>query len=111
MTFKEAFTFPLKLWAESAKIADAKGHHVADFCIEVPVEKMQEVLDVVNGTKASEFGKARINGGYICNQSHRVILMRGWGYLTGVGGLNLKEEDAIRIQSEMQQYIVDQINK
>lgn len=40
-----------------------------------------------------------------------IMLIRGWGYLTGIGGLHLKAEDAVKIQDDFGQYIVDTLNK
>lgn len=39
-----------------------------------------------------------------------ILRIRGWGYLTGVGGLHLSEDEAIRIQNEFGDYIIKQLN-
>lgn len=40
-----------------------------------------------------------------------IMLIRGWGHLTGTGGLHLKDEDAAKIQDDFGQYIVETLNK
>lgn len=40
-----------------------------------------------------------------------IMLIRGWGHLTGTGGLHLKDEDAAKIQDAFGQYIVETLNK
>lgn len=40
-----------------------------------------------------------------------IMLIRGWGHLTGIGGLHLKDEDAAKIQDDFGQYIVETLNK
>ena len=40
-----------------------------------------------------------------------IMLIRGWGHLTGTGGLHLKDEAAAKIQDDFGQYIVETLNK
>jgi hypothetical protein len=37
--------------------------------------------------------------------------MRGWGYLRGVGGLSLSDEEAMKIQDARGKLVVDAVNK
>lgn len=39
-----------------------------------------------------------------------ILRIRGWGYLTGPGGLHLSSEEAVKIQDEFGDYIVKQLN-
>lgn len=45
------------------------------------------------------------------NQSKRVILIRGWGYLTGQGGLNLDPELAGNLQNQLREWICTRLNE
>ncbi len=36
--------------------------------------------------------------------------IRGWGYLTGLGALNLNETDAIAIQNDFGKWMIDTLN-
>ena len=40
-----------------------------------------------------------------------IMLIRGWGHLTGTCGLHLKDDDAAKIQDDFGQYIVETLNK
>jgi len=57
------------------------------------------------------------DGGFIFTHSKatgvdiKVFLIRGWGHLTGIGGLHLPQEEAARLQDEFEQYIVETLNK
>jgi len=39
-----------------------------------------------------------------------IAQMRGWGHLTGTGGLNLSEDQAVKVQDEQAAFIVAAIN-
>ena len=109
MGFRDAFKFPLELVC--GKIMDANFNMVADFVVNLKEEGMQEVVDIINGISPPTGNKqAEIDGEFITSKGRQVLLMRGWGHLTGGGGLNLKEAEAITIQSAMQQFIVDKLN-
>lgn len=40
-----------------------------------------------------------------------IILIRGWGMLTGVGGYNLSADKAAEIQDVFANYCVEMLNK
>ena len=48
---------------------------------------------------------------YIQYNNKNVLLMRGWGYLTGTGTLNLPVKEAEKIQDNMRDWIVDMLNR
>lgn len=37
------------------------------------------------------------------------LIVRGWGHLTGVGGLNLPEEEAAKIQDEFAAWVISKL--
>lgn len=39
------------------------------------------------------------------------MLVRGWGYLIGTGGLNLSAEEATKIQDDFGNWIVETLSK
>jgi hypothetical protein len=45
------------------------------------------------------------------SKGHRVCDMRGWGFLTGGGSLNLPEDEAAKIQDAMGEKIAALMNK
>lgn len=53
-----------------------------------------------------------LNGSHFYNKlGMTVAQIRGWGYLTGVGGLNLSDDDAVEIQDAAAKYIETAINE
>lgn len=118
MTFKEVYKFPLKVDKYCPFITwTADKQRAFDWCIYVSSEKQQELIDVINGTKQHQFKHKFYRKGiriYSDNPTFKgkhILLIRSWGYLTGIGGLHLSQEEAIKIQEEFGDYIVEQLNK
>ena len=88
-----------------------------DWCVDVSLEKQQELIDKINDTKQHQFKYKFYRdsiGIYSENPKFNgepILIIRGWGYLTGIGGLHLSEEEAIKIQNDFGDYIVEQLNK
>lgn len=118
MTFKEVYKFPLKV-DESCPIITwtADKQRAFDWCVNISLEKQQELVDMINGIKQYQFKYKFYREGIEIHSENPifkgepVLLIRGWGYLTGTGGLHLPQEEAIRIQDEFGDYIVEQLNK
>lgn len=51
------------------------------------------------------------DGQYICDGHSPLLCLRGWGYLTGTGGLNLPAKEARRIQDEFVQWAADRLQE
>lgn len=118
MTFKEVYKFPLKVDEYCPIITwTANKQRAFDWCVDVSSEKQQELIDMINGTKQHQFKHKFYREGieiYSNNpifNGKPVLMIRGWGYLTGSGSLHLPQEEAIRIQDEFGDYIVEQLNK
>lgn len=117
MTFKEVYKFPLKVDEYCPIITwTADKQRAFDWCVDVSPEKQQELIDMINGIKQHQF-KYKFYRKDIEIYSNNpifkspILRIRGWGYLTGVGGLHLSQEEAIKIQDEFGDYIVEQLNK
>ena len=118
MTFKEVYKFPLKVDEYCPIITwTADKQRAFDWCVDVSSEKQQELIDMINGTKQHQFKHKfyrediEIYSENPIFKGEPILLIRGWGYLTGPGGLHLSQEEAIRIQDEFGDYIVEQLNK
>jgi len=117
MTFKEVYKFPLNVDEYCPIITwTVDNQRAFDWCVDVSAEKQQELVDKINGTKQHQFKHKFYREGikiYSDNPVFKgpILCIRGWGYLTGIGGLHLSEEEAIRIQDEFGDYIVEQLNK
>lgn len=77
-------------------------------------ERIKHIIDVINGDCPSDF-----NPGWKLSDEDRCainyngeyqFLVRGWGHLTGCGGLNLPGDLAAKIQDEFIDYIINRLN-
>jgi len=68
------------------------------------------IVSVVNGVAFYPIEDVKIGEGVIYIGGQEALLLRGWGYLTGTGGFNLPEEDAIEVQDGFANYIKDRLN-
>ena len=119
MTFKEVYKFPLKVDEHCDIITwTADKQRAFDWCVNIPLHRKQELINVLNDPtqhlpikyKFYREGIEIYSENPIFN-GKPVLRIRGWGYLRGTGGLHLSEEEAIKIQDEFGDYIVEQLNK
>jgi hypothetical protein len=117
MKWQDCYKFPLKVDDYCPVITwTADKQRAFDWCVDVSSEKQQELIDMINGTKQHQFKYKFYREGieiYSDNpvfKGEPILLIRGWGYLTSTGGLHLSSEEAIRIQDEFGDYIVEQLN-
>lgn len=119
MKWQDVYKFPLKVDNYCPIITwTADKQRAFDWCVDdVNSEKQQELIDIINGTKQHQFkhkfyreGIEIYSNNPIFNEKP-ILRIRGWGHLTGIGGLHLSEAEAIRIQDEFGDYIVEQLNK
>ena len=118
MKWQDVYKLPLKVDEYCPIITwTADKQRAFDWCVDIPLDKKQELIDVLNNTVQRSFKYKFYQEGieiYSDNpifEGEPVLLIRGWGYLTGPGGLHLPQEEAIRIQDEFGDYIVEQLNK
>lgn len=73
---------------------------VAD-CLHEPEKLMERTCQIMNGESQSN-GNPNISysNGEIYNGAQLLMVVRGFGYLTGQGALNLSIEEALKIQDE-----------
>lgn len=94
-------------------ILDADGHPIANF-LNLSKGSYNRVVDCLNGDYIQK-------GNVICTVSDDytkilmndvpVLLIRGWGYLTGVGGCNLSPEKATEVQNSLSDFICEKLNR
>lgn len=77
-------------------------------------ERIKHIIDVINGDCSSDFEHEwKLSDDEPCEityKGERQFLVRGWGHLTGCGGLNLPEELAVKMQDGFIDYILDKLN-
>jgi hypothetical protein len=57
------------------------------------------------------FRYERLGPSIFDNQGHKVLDLRGWGFLTGGGSLNLPEDEAAKIQDAIGEKITALMNE
>lgn len=83
----------------------------------ITLETTNQYLDVINCKQKSHFEHTFVYEDsyiyWIDGEGNRnpVISIRGWGHLISPGGLNLSIEDAIKIQDDFGNYIVEKLNE
>ena len=128
--FKDIYKLPLKQEeAASFMVMTADNQRAFDFewpawdTYEkeeaIPAKVQQQIIAKLNGD-ASIIIEPLFNFSYndgkiwafssIAKKKKHIMLIRGWGHLTGIGGLHLKDEDAAKIQDDFGQYIVETLN-
>lgn len=105
-TYKDIYEFPLKT-NMGGYILDNKNQIVAQFEFYDSLLQ-QNIIDVLNDKDKPTKGKRIIHKNHNMND---YILIRGWGNLTGIGGHNLKPEEAANIQDTFAEFIINKLNK
>ena len=110
MTWKDIYEFPLEIKHTETRVYDNKNNFVFQF---VQYDKIcnQELLGIINSEFTMEPAiKFKHEDGYIFAGDTKIILIRGWGNLTGSGAHNLSDEDAANIQDTFAEHIVNKLN-
>lgn len=72
---------------------------------------LTKLCDILNGTakpaKISEYNYYATE--IYCNEK-LLLIVRGWGHLTGKGALNLDEETAVQIQDEFGKWVISKLS-
>lgn len=125
MTFKEAYKFPIRLYhgmvftQDNDKAFDFATRFHSDNPLLITTESKEKVIAVINGDsrKLDLQLRPRYDQSdgwiYVTHQGveKQFILIRGWGHLTGVGGLNLDDDLASKIQDEFADHIVKSLTE
>ena len=96
MNFKDVYKLPLEKYEGMDKGFHANGH--------------------INGDDSQSIEHPlKYEDGYISIKKEdkwfKIMLVRGWGYLIGTGGLNLSAEEAAKIQDDFGNWIVETLSK
>lgn len=109
-TYKDVYKLPLE--ESHGWIYDQNRNFVFQFMID-DEKTEQKILYVING-------KENLNNldllfkheqGQIADKAGLpIILIRGWGNLTGIGAMNLSVDEASNIQDTFANFIVERLN-
>ena len=109
--WQDVFTLPLR-GTDYSWVYDANGQFVFEFILENDAIN-KNIIDCINGTdkfKGRQSDFVYQNGIIKIKNGISFIMIRGWGYLTGTGGLNLSHEEASNIQDTFAEFIISRLN-
>ena len=120
--WQEYFKLPFEL--TYSKVFDKDYHMVFDFMsfwfdfenkLILSNSDQKRIIDCINNNLklTSEKNVFTFNSeqGLILLNDRPIILLRGWGYLTGIGGCKLHPDKAIEIQNSLGEYIIFKLNE
>lgn len=112
MTWQEVYKLPLRIEEYAPfMVVTSDNKRAFDFLFDNFDNFYEKIIETINGTPHKFDHKFYYNNyGEILYDGNQIITIRGWGYLTGVGGLNLSDEEACKIQDEFGKYIIDKLN-
>ena len=108
--YKDVYEFPLK--ENYGRVCDQKNNFVFQFIIsdEKTQVKMMNVINCNENFKNLGLLFEHKEGQIIEKSGLPIILIRGWGNLTGAGAMNLSGDEAANIQDTFAEYIVERFN-
>lgn len=125
--FKQYYKFPLKMWEFlNIKVFTDDDKMAFDWLLphtDAYQEVKEYLLAKINGEEIKPFQVKKTfyheNGIVYCKFEEgknageviKVLRVRGWGMLIGVGGYNLDEVKAVEIQDAFTNYCVEMLNK
>lgn len=78
----------------------------------MPHEAKLAIINLLNGDEDKPvIREVKYSGGYVSIGGINVMLLRGWGHLTGCGALNLPPEEAAKIQDDFGEWIVKKLKQ
>lgn len=118
-TFKEIF---LPLRNSHGLVFGPSYNRAFDFAIPflydngffIPEEQQNAIVAKINGENSiitRDITDFKYENSIIYFKDKVFIVIRGWGHLTGIGGLHLPEQEAAKIQDDFANYIVKQLTK
>lgn len=119
--FKMYYKFPLKQdLVLDDTVLTVDNEMAFQFCEEddtnsiyLSNETKKEILHAINNNLKIQqyFPDLSIEGSLIKSGSKVLIILRGWGNLTGIGGHNLRADKAKSIQNQFALYIINCLTK
>lgn len=109
--FQKGYQPPFTCDRFGSHIWDANRNMAMQFVsFDIKKEMAESVIRCINNREGI-FEKVEYDpqSGVISIDDVEVLLIRGWGYLTGAGGLSLPDQEAISIQNDFADYVVEQL--
>lgn len=115
LSFKDLYQFPFHQAKYGSWVYDKNSNFIFQF--ELGGEDVRNTIISILNNELSEYNRKEVrqNEGYIQVKIeetwHNLLLIRGWGNLTGAGAYNLKAEYACKIQDTLAEFIVEKLSK
>ena len=74
-------------------------------------EEAERIVDALNGKKPHSIGGLRHDGPDFFIGEQYIFCVRGWGFLTGGGGMNLPHEKAVKIQDSFIEFVFETLKE
>lgn len=112
-TFKKYYNSPFVNYCGRQVYCENSNIHAFDF-VNITETKKRKIINILNGGRETlkKFNPNLLKNTYdsfITYKGERFISIRGWGKLTGVGGCNLEEEIACKVQDDFADWIIQKI--
>lgn len=109
LNFKKIFILPLHR-ATFRSIYVYSSNNIKVFTVLSDDDKLiDKILSIINGNSIETFNDVTYENSTIYINKTPIFLLRGWGYLTGLNGLNLSEYHAVKIQKDFKNFIIDKL--
>ena len=105
---QRAFDFEWEAWEDYDKKFDASVINIKPLIVDklngkdVKIEHLSDFKYDDNGMTTATYDAD--------GKEYNIMLIRGWGHLTGIGGLHLSDKEACKIQDDFGRYIANQLN-
>lgn len=110
--WEQYYTLPFSIDENCGIYVRDKFNRVVFNKLERNPELFDQIIKKLNGESNQSFkGNVELDGCYIKIDNRRVMLIRGWGRLTGSGGFRLSSQDACVVQDEFGNWVVEQLKK
>lgn len=106
--FKKYYKLPLKLDGCGVYVF-TKDNKMA-FTNVTTVLEAKDIINAINGESEGIYN-ASIDDGFITIDNRKVLMVRGWGMLTGCGAYKLEPKKAESIQNQFINYCVNQLKR
>jgi len=113
-TFKDVYKFPLRSEEyDAGYVFDSNDNLVFQFMDNKYINLIIDILnDKIKSNYTDKFHYWKQEQIVFIDSEPRkmVLIIRGWGNLTGTGGMKLSNEEAINIQDTFAEFIISKLN-
>lgn len=107
-SFLEVYKLPLSI--DSNSIYIISDNNITTFSILTSnIDKVKKIIEVINRESNKKYNNVLYKDEVIYVDDDPIFIIKGWGYLTGIGGLNLPFEKAIEIQDSFCNWVVNRL--